>query len=80
MHPLRTLRALRFLFLAPFILLLLLVINIATYHGEWWIGWAALGIGIAWIVCLFRVLGTLALVGGAAALATYLASWRRRAP
>ena len=79
LSPFRTLRALRFLFLAPFILLLLFVINVATYHGEWWIGWAALGMGIAWVACLFRVLRAAMLVGGVAALAAYLTNRKRSA-
>lgn len=45
----RTLRSVRFLFTAPFILLLLLVIDAMTSPGHWWIQWAAPGIGIAWV-------------------------------
>ena len=77
MLPFRTLRAARFLITAPFILLLLLVINVATYHGHWWIGWAALGIGIAWVISLFRVLRAAIIVGGVAALIAYLNKSRR---
>jgi len=72
MTPFRTLHAARFLVTAPFILLLLLVVNVATYHGQWWIGWAALGLGIAWVISLFRVLRAAVVVGGLAALIAYL--------
>jgi hypothetical protein len=49
-------RAIRFLFVGPLVLLLLFLVNAMTYHGDWWVRWAALGIGIAWVVSLFRVL------------------------
>jgi hypothetical protein len=68
----RTLRAVRFLFLAPFILVTLFVINWMTFTGEWWVKWAALGIGIAWIVSLFRVMRAAVIAGGLAALFAYL--------
>jgi hypothetical protein len=76
----RTLRAVRFLFLAPFILVTLFVINWMTFTGEWWIKWAALGIGIAWIVCLFRVMWAAVFAGGLAALITYLNRRRGTTP
>lgn len=69
----RTLRSLRFLFTAPFILVLLVVINWMTSPGHWWVQWAALGIGIAWVLALFRVMRAIVLVGGLAALGTWLA-------
>ncbi len=69
---LRTMRAVRFLFTGPFILLLLVVVNAMTSPGHWWVKWAALGIGIAWILSLFRVIRALILVGGLAALIAYL--------
>ena len=72
----RTLRAVRFLFTGPLILMMLVVINLMTYHGRWWVQWAALGIGIAWVLCLFRVLRALVVVGGIAALGSYL--WGKR--
>jgi len=34
--------------------------------------WAALGLGIAWLCCLFRVMRAAVLVGGVAALVAYL--------
>ncbi len=64
----RTLRSLKFLFTAPFILVLLVVITWMTSPGNWWVQWAALGIGIAWVLALFRVMRAIVLVGGLAAL------------
>jgi len=68
----RVLRAVRFLFIGPPVLLLLFAINAMTYHGDWWVRWAALGIGIAWMLCLFRVLRAAILLGGVAALIAWL--------
>ena len=45
-----------FLVKGPLILLFLLVINVMTSPGHWWVQWPALGIGIAWIFSLLRVL------------------------
>lgn len=70
-----TARALKFLLTAPFILGMLFVINWMTSPGHWWVQWAALGIGIAWFVSLFRVIRAVMLAGGAAALFALL---RRR--
>jgi hypothetical protein len=72
----KTLRAARFLFTGPLILLLLVVVNWMTSPGHWWVQWAALGIGIAWLISLFRVLRAIVLAGGLVALATMFA--RRR--
>ena len=69
----RTLRSLKFLFTAPLILILLVVINWMTSPGHWWVQWAALGLGIAWVLALFRVMRAIVLVGGLAALGTWLA-------
>jgi hypothetical protein len=68
----RTLRALRFLFIGPLILGMLVLVNIMTSPGHWWVQWAALGIGIAWVFCLLRVLRMLIVLGGLAALIAYL--------
>ncbi len=73
---LRTLRAAKFLVKAPLILLMLLVINLMTSPGHWWVQWPALGLGIAWMLSLFRVARALVLAGGLAALAAIL--MRRR--
>jgi hypothetical protein len=72
----KTVCAIGFLFKAPLILLLLVVINWMTYSGHWWFKWAALGLGIAWVISLFRVLRAALLAGGLAALAGYIASRR----
>jgi hypothetical protein len=72
-----TLRAVKFLFTAPLILLLLVVINIMTSPGHWWVQWAALGLGIAWFVNLLRVIRAVVVAGGLAALGTYLYSRQR---
>ena len=68
----RTLHEIKFLFTGPVILVVLLIINAVTSPGHWWVQWAALGIGIAWILCLIRVIGMLMLVGGLAALIAHL--------
>lgn len=67
-----TLRAVKFLFTAPLILLFLMVINLMTSPGHWWVQWAALGLGIAWFFSLLKVIRALVLAGGLAALVTYL--------
>jgi len=64
----KTLRALKFLFFGPMILVMLFVINWMTSPGDWWVQWAALGIGIAWIISLFRVIFAIIVAGGLAAL------------
>ncbi len=71
----KTLRAARFLVTGPLVLMLLVIINVMTSPGHWWVQWAALGIGIAWVVSLLRVLRALIVLGGLAALIAYL---RRR--
>ncbi len=68
----RTLRAARFLVAGPLILVFLVIINLMTSPGHWWVQWAALGIGIAWVISLLRVLRALVLLGGLAALIAYL--------
>lgn len=68
----KTLRAFRFLFVGPLVLALLFLINLMTAPGHWWVKWPALGIGIAWVISLLRVLRALVVVGGLAALLTYL--------
>lgn len=68
---LRTLKAVKFLVMAPFIVAFLFVINVMTWQGEWWVQWAALGIGIAWVSSLFRVIRAVMLAGGLAAIGAY---------
>jgi hypothetical protein len=72
----KTLRALRFLFVGPFVLVLLVVINLMTSPGHWWVKWPALGIGIAWVISLLRVIRALVVLGGLAALIA-LVPWMR---
>lgn len=71
-----TLRAAKFLVKAPLILAFLFVINLLTSPGHWWVQWPALGLGIAWVLSLFRVLRGVVVAGGLAALAAVL--MRRR--
>jgi len=68
----RTWRAVKFLFTGPIILLFLVIINAVTSPGHWWVQWAALGIGIAWIISLLRVIRLMLVLGGLAALIAYL--------
>lgn len=70
----KTLRALKFLFVGPLILGFLFVINWMTSPGDWWVQWAALGIGIAWVFSLFRVIGAVLVAGGLAAFIAYVRS------
>ena len=66
------LRSASFLVKAPLILAFLFVINLMTSPGNWWVQWAALGLGIAWVMSLVRVLRAVVLAGGLAALAAVL--------
>lgn len=68
----RTFRAIRFLIIGPMILGMLFVINLVTSPGDWWVQYAALGMGIAWVISLFRVIRSVVVVGGLAAL-SYIA-------
>jgi len=69
----KTLHAVKFLFMGPIILVFLFVINVMTSPGHWWVQWAALGIGIAWVVAALRVMRAIILIGGIAAFGTWLA-------
>ncbi len=69
---LRTLRAVKFLVVGPVVLVFLFVVNLLTSPGHWWVQWAALAIGIAWVISLVRVLQALVVAGGIAALVAYL--------
>jgi hypothetical protein len=73
----KTWRAVKFLFTGPVILLFLVVINLMTSPGHWWVQWAALGIGIVWVISLLRVIRAIILLGGLAVLIAYLQKkWR----
>jgi hypothetical protein len=65
-------RSAKFLVKAPLILAFLFVVNLLTSPGHWWVQWPALGLGIAWVIALFRVIRTVAVAGGLAALAAVL--------
>ncbi len=69
---LKTLKAVKFLFLGPVIVAFLFVINVMTSPGEWWVQWPALGIGIAWFISLIRVVMAVVAIGGIAAFIAYL--------
>ena len=71
-----TIQSFKFLFMGPLILAFLVVINWMTSPGHWWVQWPALGIGIAWVTSLFRVVRAIVLAGGIAALGAYLAQRR----
>ncbi len=66
------LSSLKFLVIGPVIVGFLAVINVMTSPGTWWVQWPALGIGIAWIFSLLRVIKGIVLLGGLAALGTWL--------
>lgn len=68
----KTLHAVKFLIVGPLILALLVVINVMTSPGDWWVQWAALGIGIAWVISLIRVLFAVVALGGLAAFLAFL--------
>ena len=68
----KTLRSVKFLFTGPLILGFLVIVNLMTSPHHWWVQWAALGIGIAWVIALFRVLWALVMLGGVAALIALL--------
>jgi hypothetical protein len=75
-NPLAIVGAVKFLFIGPIILAFLFVINWMTSPGDWWVQWAALGIGIAWVINLLRVLKVALMVGGLAALVNYITNRR----
>jgi hypothetical protein len=71
------LRRVKFLVMAPFIVLLCLVINLMTSPGEWWVQWVAFGIGIAWVINFFKLIRDIAVLGGLAAFSAYVLNRRR---
>ena len=72
-----TLGSVKFLFMAPVILMFLFIINLMTSPGHWWVQWPALGLGIAWVINLFRVMRALIVMGCLAGRAALVASRRR---
>lgn len=73
----KTIQAVKFLVTAPFILLLLVIINWMTTPGIWWVKWAALGLGIAYLVNLLQVIRAIVIAGGIAALVVLIQQQRR---
>lgn len=67
-----TLRAVKFLFMAPLILAFLFAIDLMTSPGRWWVQWAALGLGIAWFISLLKVIRAVIIAGGLAAIGAVL--------
>jgi hypothetical protein len=51
---------------------MLVIINLMTSPGHWWVQWAALGIGFAWVISLLRLIRAVIVLGGVAALVAYL--------
>ena len=72
------LRRVKFLITAPFIVLMLFVINVMTSPDHWWVQWAALGIGIAWVINLFKLIRDIVVLGGLAAFGAYLLNRNRQ--
>lgn len=72
MFMIKTMRSIKFLFTGPLILVFLVILNIMTSPGHWWVQWPALGIGLAWVISLLRVMRAAVIVGGLAALIAYL--------
>ncbi|HUS37493.1 MAG TPA: hypothetical protein VM680_19250 [Verrucomicrobiae bacterium] len=75
-NPFAIVGAVKFLFIGPLILAFLFVVNWMTSPGDWWVQWAALGIGIAWVINFLRVLKVALMVGGLAALVNYITNRR----
>ncbi|MCB1019083.1 MAG: hypothetical protein KDC27_04110 [Acidobacteria bacterium] len=69
----RTMKALRFVFIGPVLLAFFLAAQWMHMPGSIGFRWAMLGIGLAWVLSLFRVIKAIVLVGGLAAFAAYLA-------
>jgi hypothetical protein len=68
----RLFHSVSFLFKGPLILAFLVIVNLMTSPGHWWVQWPALAIGLAWILALFRVLRAMLVLGGIAGLTAYL--------
>ena len=68
--------SLSFLITGPIILAFLFFVDLMTPGGSWW-QWAALGIGLAWVLTLMRAVRMLLMVGGLAGLAALMTSRRQ---
>lgn len=67
--------SLSLLITGPIILAFLFLVNLMTGGEPWW-HWAALGIGLAWVLTLLRAVRMLVVVGGLAGLAALIAGRR----
>jgi hypothetical protein len=72
------LRRVKFLITAPFIVLMCFAINLMTSPGQWWVQWVALGVGIAWVINLFKLMRDIVLLGGLAAFGAYIFNRNRQ--
>jgi hypothetical protein len=72
------LRRVKFLITAPFIVLMLFVINLMTSPEHWWVQWAAFGIGIAGVINLFKLIRDIVVLGGLAAFGAYILNRNRQ--
>ena len=72
------LRRVKFLITAPFIVVMLFFINLMTSPGHWWVQWAVFGIGIAWVINLFKLIRDVVLLGGLAAFGAYIFNRNRQ--
>jgi len=72
------LRRVKFLITAPLIVLLCFVINVTTSPGHWWVQWVAFGMGIAWVINLFKLIRDVIVLGGLAAFGAYLFNRNRQ--
>ena len=72
------LRRVKSLITAPFIVLLCFVINVTTSPGHWWVQWVAFGMGIAWVINLFKLVRDVIVLGGLAAVGAYLFNRNRQ--
>ena len=68
----------KFLVIAPFIVLMCFVINVMTSPGDWWVQWVVLGIGIAWVINFLKLMRDIVVIGGLAAFGAYLLNRNRR--
>ena len=59
--------------MGPLIVSFLFIVNLMTSPSEWWFQWAALCIGFAWFISLFKVARAIVVAGG---LVAYLTSRR----
>jgi hypothetical protein len=73
--PSKTLRAAKFLLIGPLLLGVLFIINLLSSPGHWWVQWAALGIGIVWVISLVRVFFAAVVLGGLTVLLNSL--WKQ---